>query len=341
MPNLFITQHCGRGCAFCFAQQGPWSAEYPGRNLTLSEVAEFFAMLPHRRRAECGIIGGEPLLHPDLAGIIRLCWTQGLAPKIFTSGTAPLRPELEALETQYPLRFIVNVSPWESYTPERRACLLAFLTRFGAQSSLSYTLADPEFDNHFLLEDVERFHLQRIIRVGIAVPMIGGGNQYIQPAAYREAARALLTLARNAHAQQIRLGMDCGFVPCMFSTEEIGELLWMRTHFGSICTPVIDIGPELETWHCFPLARLLRLSFRRQPELGKIRRHYQHIAEHLRQRFGPGIYAHCPSCSYYARRLCTGGCLGLLIPSVLAGQAALEDLINLPEWEDSACPISC
>ncbi len=77
MANLFLTDRCGRNCLFCFAQIGPWSETYRPRALTIEEVSEFFTIPGSGQTRELGLIGGEPLLHPQLVDIMNLLWDHG------------------------------------------------------------------------------------------------------------------------------------------------------------------------------------------------------------------------------------------------------------------------
>jgi hypothetical protein len=314
MPNLFLTNECDRGCVFCFAKEGPWSEKYPPRPLTMEEVVEFVAMPPMNERPERGIVGGEPLQYPQLVEVIRLMWQKKLTPKIFTSGSCQMPEGLHSLDITGRIHFLVNISSWDSYPPERQNNLDQFLTTFGKHVSLAYTILDPDIDPAFLLDYTAHYHLYPFIRVGVAVPTGGGTNQYVVPDRYREVGLRLLDLAKKAAKQYVRMGTDCGFVACMFTPEELGTLYRLGMDITFQCQPVVDVGPELDAWHCLPLAKLGRFSLRDCGSMTQINKEFQTMGKKLRERFGPGIYAKCAGCKYLARGQCAGGCLGHIVP---------------------------
>ena len=314
MANLFLTNICDRGCPFCFAKEGPWSQDYPGRPLTTAEVAEFVAIPSLNGRVERGIVGGEPLQYPQLTEVIRLMWREKLTPKIFTSGSCPLPEDLGSLRFEGNVHFVVNISPWDSYPVERQQCLDQFLKVFGKHVSLAYTMVDPDLDPAFLLEYIGHYHLQPFIRIGVALPIVGGTNQYVERERYRDVGLRMLDFAQKVAQQSVSLGTDCGFVACMFTPDEIGRLLQLGADVTFCCQPVVDIGPELEAWHCLPLAKLGRVSLRGCENLEQVNAEFRAMAEKLRENFGPGIYDRCAGCKYRERGQCVGGCLGLIVP---------------------------
>jgi hypothetical protein len=326
MANLFLTPNCGRGCAFCFAKQGPWAPDYEARELSLAEVARFLECGDDSIRTQCGIIGGEPLTHKAFCQVVRMFRDKGVHAKVFTSGSCPCPDHLEELVADDSLHFVVNVSPWDTYVETRQKHLHEFLSKFGRQCSLSYTLSTSQPDGRFLIDYIEKYGLIRHVRVGVALPMVGGGNEFIAPSEFRATALRFLALARHAFELHISLGTDCGFVACMFSEEEIGELQWMGAEMAFTCGPVIDVGPDLEAWYCFPLARIMRLKMGEPAGDGATPvEAFRRASEALRRRFGAGVYERCSMCDYRERGLCAGGCLGHIIPSVEEGVAALAD----------------
>ena len=316
MANLFLTDKCGRGCPFCFAREGPWDEEYPARALTREEVTEFVGIGSLNGRTERGVLGGEPLKYPGIADVLRLMWEKGLTAKVFTSATCPLPDDLASLEIEGGLRFVVNISPWDSYPPSQQGHLDSFLRTFGSCTSLSYTIADPDADMEFLLSYISKYDLSKCLRIGVAMPMVGKANEYLHPDRYGEVSHRLTEFARIAERQGVTFGTDCGFVACMFDSRQIGSLLRNGTDLAFSCRPAVDVGPNLETWHCFPLAKLPRIPLRECRDVGVARERLVQMASAIRGEFGHGIYERCPDCAYRKQGQCDGGCLGLMVPDV-------------------------
>ena len=260
MANLFLTDMCERGCAFCFAKEGSWDETYRPRPLSLDEVAEFASIGSLNGRTERGVLGGEPLQYAKLPRALELLWDKGLSAKVFTSGVCPMPAGLAELDIKGGLHFVVNIAPRESYPPAHQECLNRFLEVFGCRSSLSYTIADPDLGMAFLLDYIAEHSMLKRVRVGVAVPMVGGGNRHASPERYRDVAMRLLEFSRQAAPRSVTIGMDCGFVACMFTSDEIGALLRSGAEAQFTCSPAQDTGPGLECWHCFPLAKLPRVE---------------------------------------------------------------------------------
>lgn len=312
MANLFLTKTCRRNCRFCFAKEGPWSDAYPPRPLRLEEIEEFASLPNNENRPECGIVGGEPLLHPELVEVIERLNAHRIVPKIFTSGTCEFSPRLTEMDRQK-FYFIVNAHPPESYCEEERRNMETFFRTFASRIKLGYTLLDPAYDPAFLLSYYRRFRLLPFFRVGMALPTVAGANEFVPRERYREAATAFLAFARRAAECGAAAGMDCGFVACMFTTRELGRLQACGVKLNFRCMPVLDIGPDLETWYCFPLSSMGRYSLREQGSIPEAYHRFEERAAGIRRRLSQGIYERCGRCRYFHRKQCDGGCLGLIL----------------------------
>jgi MoaA/NifB/PqqE/SkfB family radical SAM enzyme len=315
MANIFLTDKCGRNCSFCFAREGPWDDDYPARALTMDEVRECIDLDWPTPSNQVGLVGGEPLKYPQLTEVMKLMWDRGLYPKVFTSGSCTIPEDLIALKAERNFNFVCNISQWDTYTRWRQKNLDLFLKTFRRKVNLGYTMVDPDEDPSFLLDYVEEYNLYHSIRIGIALPIVGKSNQYMLPERYRDAALRFIDLARKASRKAIALGTDCGFVACMFTPTEIGYLMSLGMSLIFTCRPVIDIGPNLEAWHCFPLSKLPRISLRENRDLQQVEASLRRMADELREKFGPGIYARCKDCTFRRRGQCDGGCLGLMVPA--------------------------
>ena len=83
--ELHVAEHCNLRCANC-CNMSPLVAE---RTLAVAEVAAFTARMAGVLHADVvKIMGGEPLLHPDLPGVLRVLRSSGIADRVrlFTNG---------------------------------------------------------------------------------------------------------------------------------------------------------------------------------------------------------------------------------------------------------------
>lgn len=165
-------------------------------------------------------------------------------------------------------------------------------------------------DYSFLFDIIEKYQLRKNIRVGIALPIYEGGNSYIKKEDYKKAGDYFTTFAKEAWRHNIILGMDCGFVACMFSLEQMGELQLYGVAPSFSCGSALDIGPKLQVWNCFPLFQLLRVPALEYKSIVELQ-------EDLEKKIEPalshaqGIFPECSNCKHYSRNTCKGGCKSL------------------------------
>jgi hypothetical protein len=276
--------------------------------LTIDEIRALLDHYPGQFH-ELGILGGEPFLYPHLGEVLELLWSRNITAKVFTSATNPAPEALNSIEFgKNPVYFVVNIGTRDTYTDEKYRNLTDFMSRFNRITSLSYTIFDTEADFSFLFDTIDEYHLlMRFIRVGLALPIYRGGNRFISSDRFAEMGKYFVRMAETAAERSVSLGMDCGFTACMFTTREIGVLQRSGVNMAFDCCPVVDIGPGLEAWNCFPLFRL-----HRENALGtdNLRELYRSFDKHIGDYFGhrAGIFPQCADCKHYRRRACRGGC---------------------------------
>jgi radical SAM protein with 4Fe4S-binding SPASM domain len=258
---------------------------------------------------EFGILGGEPFLYPHLGELLELLWQNNIRPKIFTSATNPMPASIRNIDAlNMPVKFIVNVDTRDTYSDGKYEHLVQFFSKFNAVSSLSYTILDLNADTTFLFDLIDRFKLlTRSIRVGVALPIYKGGNQYVAKEQYEQLAAFFVQFARDALARNVLLGMDCGFVACMFTPTQIGTLQRCGVNFSFMCGAAIDIGPKLKAWNCFPLFQLHHENVLESKDVGELVQKFNAKTDEYFNHT-TGIFEECGDCKYYRRRVCEGGC---------------------------------
>ncbi|MDR1543754.1 MAG: radical SAM protein [Prevotellaceae bacterium] len=309
MANLYLTHKCNRGCPFCFARN---VLKESGSNidelLTIDDIKTLLAHFSGQFR-EIGLLGGEPFIYPYLREVLDLLWQHKIVPKIFTSATNPLPDGIRNLDiAQQPINFVVNTGTKDSYSKKQYKNLIDFFDKFHIVSSLSYTILDFDSDPTFLFDIIDEFKLfSRSIRVGIALPIYKGGNQYVDKKDYKKSGKFMVKFAQMAYERNVILGMDCGFTACMFSPSEIGILQRCGVNFSFVCGAALDIGQGLNAWNCFPLFQLHRENVLEADSLDKlIKKFNEKINEYFKQQIG--IFAECANCKYLKRGMCEGGC---------------------------------
>ena len=314
--NLYLTHKCNRGCPFCFARKV--LKESGGNVDELLTIKEIETLLDHFPEIEnkvkgLGLLGGEPFLYPYLKELLELLFKHNIHAKVFTSATNEMPQVLKDMDVSLNkenINFIVNVGTRGTYSDLKYKNLDKFLTKFSPISSLSFTIFDLDADANYLFDLINNYRLVRNIRTGIALPILHGGNEYIALEDYKRAGDYFVHVAEQASKHGIRLSMDCGFISCMFTDEQLGRLLRLGCDVNFQCGAALDVGPGLQAWTCFPLFHIGRVNVLDATTLQDLH-HMLHkaVVEHLGDKCG--VMPRCESCCEMKGHLCQGGCNSL------------------------------
>ncbi len=89
---LEISSECNLHCAIC-ANDHRYGSSTAGARLSRADIKNLFAQLPELPQKVI-LTGGEPLLHPELTGIIDDLSAAGVVHAIYTNACVPIGPEL-------------------------------------------------------------------------------------------------------------------------------------------------------------------------------------------------------------------------------------------------------
>jgi hypothetical protein len=176
----------------------------------------------------------------------------------------------------------------------------------GPWTNPGFNIYRPDFDLGFVVDLVNRFGLQRTLRLGIAHPVVGAGPNLLPPDALGEAIARLCAHRPLLDRFNVKIGLDCGFPTCRFSDEQLG---WLLRHCGQArfgCGPAIDIAPDMSVYACFPFSRYHRKSIFEFDDLKAVSDHFQGVMKRIRLETA-GIYRECETCRHLEDGLCSGG----------------------------------
>jgi len=310
MPNVLLTTYCNRKCPYCFAVDAMDGA--PFQRMSMTELITITDILVASRTMRVGVLGGEPMLHPQFLEMVWYLLLRGLRVDVFTNGicSADLVNQLDQLPISAKIKFVVNMNAPEIETEQNRARQERFVTRFADNCDLSLNIFHPDLDPSFLSDFAHRIGLRkRQIRVGIAQPIVGRQNEFLHLDHYRKVSGSIVALAESVFQLGITVGLDCGFAMCAFSDEQLGRLRRTNARTKFICKVPIDIAPGLQAWSCFPLNKRNRLTIQRTTLLGNLECQLLQGNDEIRKRTRKGIFGECEDCMYLQRNACDGGCL--------------------------------
>lgn len=316
MPNVLLTQRCVRSCPYCFARKH-MSDSAPDDLLSWEDLiylADFFKAGGER---VFSLLGGEPTLHPDFVDMTAYLLERELDVRVFTSGILDDRKlvELVTLAREVPrqrLSFVCNLND-----PEKTRSSLAevesvkrFLRELGERIIPGFNIYRTDFSLEFLFRYINEFGLQRDVRLGLTHPIPGKRNLFIALGDIDAIIARLFEHAPLFERMRVRAGLDCGFPMCRFTDEQLGWLyrqMGPRNGFG--CGPVIDVGPDMSIWPCFPLSSYQKRSIFDFNSLQEIHEFYERFHRDVRIEAG-GIFEECDMCPHREEDRCRGGCLG-------------------------------
>jgi len=330
MANVLLTERCVRSCPYCFAKRDRDGDD--GRDFLPWEDLIYIAdLIVADRQSHISLLGGEPSLHPHFIDFLIYLIERGFVVTVFTSGiwkAQTLRDARAALSEQdcEQLYFVCNMNePGRSPFSENES-LEHFLEFFGRRVVPGFNIYRKSFSMDFIFQHINRFGLQRAIRLGLAHPIAGADNACIKISEIDETVRRLTSYFPVMERLHIRPRLDCGFPMCRFSDAELG---WFY-RYGSRdicfeCNPVVDIGPDMSVWSCFPLSRHQRRSVYEFDSIHEIYEHYERMHTAIRAEAG-GIFEECDDCRFREDRLCSGGCISHLVTAFQS-----EAKIRMPE----------
>lgn len=294
--NILLTLDCHLNCTYCFA-----GLRRSTEVMSFSELELLAGQMDPKQEA-VRLMGGEPTLHPQYDAIVKKLKDQRFRVVVFTNG---LNPVLHQTAPWLPDEILLNLNPWGSYSPAQRQSIEANLAALGRRVRLGVTIQSPDFDLSDHRHLIEKFGLNPVIRLGLAQPVIGGDNHYLPDEDLAAAHQALVYWAEELAKDQIRLGMDCGFMRCHFSEADIETLIRSGAGLRFTCAPTVDVGPGLSWWRCFAFSGS-------PPQNWDTTLRQKDIAQAASRR-QPEPTSECRDCVHHESGWCDGGCLARAI----------------------------
>ena len=315
MPNVLLTQRCVRSCPYCFADKH-MSDSSPKDIMSWENLVYIADFLQAGGEKRFPLLGGEPTLHPDFVDIVLYLLERGFDVGVFTSGVMSERTLERATEAlqRVPgerLSFVCNMNdPIQTRSPTRETeAVFRFLRRLGDKVVPGFNIYRTDFELDFLFRAINEFGLRRTIRIGLTHPIVGQDNRFIGVADMRAIIDRLFSFKAQFERLRVVPGLDCGFPMCLFSDEQLAWLyrnVGKRYDFG--CGPVIDIGPDMMVWACFPLSGMQKKSLFDFDDLGALVASFRDLHDKVRIEAG-GIFQECDTCPAREEHNCFGGCL--------------------------------
>ncbi|MGL1892733.1 MAG: radical SAM protein [Spirochaetaceae bacterium] len=320
MANILLTEQCVRSCPYCFAKKHMENSE--NKNLQWEDFIYIVDLFEKRNPRYMSLLGGEPTLHKHFVDFVLYLINRDFGVTVFTSGI--MSPsKLEALKkalAEFPkakVSFVVNLNHPSMSDEKELERIDAFLDEFGESCTLSFNFYTLDMEMEYLFDYIERFNLNRHIRIGLAHPIPGEKNLCIPTDQFDEMVEKLATYIPMFIKYRVSPGFDCGFPLCKFTDDQLGKFKKLEKGNGSGsvkfgCNAAIDIGPDMTVWSCFPLSKYHRKSLYDFDSVDAVYEYYQTMHYNVRDKKA-GVFEECEGCRYQESELCKGGCLAHIV----------------------------
>jgi hypothetical protein len=266
-----------------------------------------------------GILGGEPLLHPDFDAMIDfLVWREStligrnLRVHLITNGDS-IDNHAQNLARLKSLSFLVNVSSMGSN--EEIVRKFGTFCRLSRDATPSFTVADSSIIERLDLFFREFPHI-KFFRIGSSSSKNATSFAY-----YETNKKYLMEAYRHVTKHNKVIVTDCSRIPiCAFNEQELKEMRSFRARIdfdanwlGAACLDTAaDIMPDGSIVHCVPLYDLTNreLKYHHFESCFQVYSYtFRMISELIERKMSRS--AKCMACVEYKTRRCFAGCLGM------------------------------
>jgi MoaA/NifB/PqqE/SkfB family radical SAM enzyme len=272
---------------------------------------EFEESLDFLERSAVGyvsLLGGEPTIHPQFAEMMDRAIARRFRVLVLSGGLIPERvmKKLEAASKDE-LSVMMNIAPpGGEFSRREQEKQKEVMLRLGSKVVLGLNIDSPGVALEFLLDWIDEYQLERAVRLGLAHPIVGGANAYLDPGDYPAVGRRVANFAFQAREACVQIEFDCGWVPCMFPEGVLQELGIPPQQVGMRCNPILDVLPGRQVISCYPLAEIAREPLPSEHDGSWLA---DRFTERLSSYRPMMLYRKCATCAWRERGECTGGCI--------------------------------
>lgn len=315
MVNLLLTTRCNRSCRYCFAKEKIRAYLDSCQDISLENVDLFLEFLEKSSCSGLQLAGGEPTMHPQFDEILQKILLKGFQVNLLTNGL--WKEESSSLFIRISptkLGFLLNIDHPDSYPAQQWRNLTKNLEAIANRENvtLSFNIFEKEPKSDYIFELLSQFGFSNI-RISFSMPVGFGenSNSSIPLNEYRDLAPFIMDFIAKAEAMGALVRMDNTIPVCMFSYEQLGQLMLKEVidpHRNFVCCPVVDVGPDLSIWKCFGTSGLFNKKLADFRSLADIYDYYDFVFSRLQ--FKVFRLEECKKCKYAQDRVCQGGCIG-------------------------------
>lgn len=314
MANIALLNRCNLRCPYCFADNYTASER---EDITLEAFNKLLDFACADR--EVGLIGGEPLLHKSIDTFLDILKDdiRFMRATVFTNGIYIDKHLSSLIHPKFIILINVNSAKDIGKSDfERIDRNIDLLIKNGMKRNVTLGINVYEENQDFtdFLYLVKKYTFNKI-RVSVVIPQkkSGGGINY-----FYKMKPTLFKLYRELSNLGVSPCYDCNAIPeCVYTDEEKSFLQTLpfandyeRAIFmgeRSVCSPVIDLYPDLSATRCFGCYDTLRVKITDFKNITDLKNHFfMEIDSRLVHNYSR---PECKDCYKYKTFACFGGCL--------------------------------
>lgn len=316
MANLMITKQCNLKCRYCFANE---FVNQQNDIMTYENFLKCLDFLQTNPKERIGIIGGEPTLHPELKQmLVRLIDSPFQSVCLFTNGILLDKFFNELRNSKF--QILINLNSPEMIGEKlynkiiNNADIMINNLYMRDQIAFGLNVYSPDMDYQYIFDVLKKFG-QKKLRISVAVPNLES-NREIDPLDYFNNMKPIVM---EIVYKLLELGVapwfDCNYIPnCIFLDEEMQTLNRYESilkhsnilQMNSICSPVVDILPDLQVVRCFGMSDYYKVNLNDFRNIDEIKRHFLAKVDGLAYHILPN--SNCNDCIEYISGKCSCGC---------------------------------
>jgi tetratricopeptide (TPR) repeat protein len=268
--------------------------------MAATDFAKLVDFLAANREEYCGLVGGEPTLHPDFPALVAAARRKKVEPVAETYGV--VLDEMAEFVLAEDVQVCLRLHHPRFYNADERDRLFAFAGRLGRREMPLGAIAvasEPGDDYGWIREFLARVPCRQILMRAAS----GLGTEDRQRLAAWIGANAPEMLAAG-----VAVILDCGLQPCAFADDQLGRLARHGLRLPN-CSPRPGVDTSLRVYHCREMVEFAGAPLTAFRKLGQLHeyfyRRYQDMQADLR------FYRDCLPCPSRQFAGCQGPCMGI------------------------------
>lgn len=255
--NTVINNYCNINCEYCFAND---VISEQRQNMTLDNFEKVIQFHKASNTRELRLIGGEPTLHPNFIQFMNRIVSDPFFESItvFTNGTFNdnVCSVLEMASCVKLTKIVVNYNNPSIIGQDMSNKVLNNIEKL-SKTRVGITLGLNIYKQHqsyqYVIDAAKKYNV-KYLRWSIVVPNTDEKEKVDVRQYYAEHSDVVKAFLNSCKDENIEAFVDCNGMPLCLMSDELLRLTAFASPSAvkpSVCSPVIDIKPDLSAIRCF------------------------------------------------------------------------------------------